>query len=369
MIKTTLSEYAKVQGGYAYKSTDFKSSGENRVLKIKNIRFGDVDYQDTVFISADLAEKTSDWKTKPNDILISMTGSGFNAPASLVGRVAKVKKNEPTAFINQRIGRIIVSDEIHSDFVYYWLSQHASQYYFVSNATGSANQVNINASTILSIDIPKISYERSKKIAEILNSLDNKIQLNNATNQTLEVIAQALFKSWFIDFNPVKAKIAALDALSPGERVGVRGQHLANQAAMTAISGKNKDKLDELQENHPEQYAELLATAKLFPSEMQDSELGQIPLGWEVSMIGEEVQVVGGATPSTKNTDFWKDGCIHWTTPKDLSGATDRILIDTDRKITKLGLQKISSGLLPVDTVLMSSRAPVGYLALVYRHA
>ncbi len=127
--------------------------------------------------------------------------------------------------------------------------------------------------------------EKQKKIVKVLGDFDGKIQLNNATNQTLEAIAQALFKSWFIDFDPVKAKITALDALSPGERAGVRGQHLANQAAMTAISGKNKDELDELQHNHPEQYAELLATAKLFPSEMQDSELGQIPLGWKVSVI------------------------------------------------------------------------------------
>lgn len=73
---------------------------------------------------------------------------------------------------------------------------------------------------------------------------------------------------------------------------------------------------------------------------------------------------VGGGTPSTKNPEYWDDGVINWTTPKDLSSLQDKILTDTGRKITEQGLAKISSRLLSVDTVLMSSRAPVGYLAL-----
>ena len=86
--------------------------------------------------------------------------------------------------------------------------------------------------------------------------------------------------------------------------------------------------------------------------------------GWRYSEIGNEVTVVGGGTPSTKNADFWEGGHIHWTTPRDMSNLTDKILLDTNRKITDAGLAKISSGLLPKNTVLMSSRAPVGYLAI-----
>jgi type I restriction enzyme S subunit len=97
---------------------------------------------------------------------------------------------------------------------------------------------------------------------------------------------------------------------------------------------------------------------------MQESELGEIPEGWEVSSIGDEVEIAGGGTPPTKNPEFWENGTIHWTTPKDLSNSQDKIMISTERKITEKGLSKISSRLLPVGTVLMSSRAPVGYLAL-----
>lgn len=85
-------------------------------------------------------------------------------------------------------------------------------------------------------------------------------------------MAQALFKSWFVDFEPVKAKITALEAGG--------SQEDAMLAAMTAISGKDSDALVVFEREHPEQYAQLKATAELFPAAMQDSELGAIPKGW-----------------------------------------------------------------------------------------
>jgi len=153
-----------------------------------------------------------------------------------------------------------------------------------------------------------------------------------------------------VDFEPVKAKIEAK----------ANGQN-PERAAMCAISGKTAAELDQLP---PDQFAQIRATAALFPDELTDSELGPIPKGWEYSTIGKEVDVVGGGTPSTKNPDFWDNGTFHWTTPKDLSGKQDKILLNTERKITQVGIGKISSGLLPIGTVLLSSRAPVGYLAL-----
>jgi type I restriction enzyme S subunit len=102
----------------------------------------------------------------------------------------------------------------------------------------------------------------------------------------------------------------------------------------------------------------------LFPDRLVESELGEIPEGWRHSTIGEEVTVCGGSTPSTKEPEFWEGGQHCWATPKDLSALKFPVLLDTDRKITDAGLAKISSGLLPVGTVLLSSRAPIGYLAI-----
>lgn len=73
---------------------------------------------------------------------------------------------------------------------------------------------------------------------------------------------------------------------------------------------------------------------------------------------------MGGGTPSTSEADYWRDGTFYWATPKDLSGLQDPLLLNTERRVTEAGLQRISSGLLPVGTVLLSSRAPVGYLAI-----
>src|SRR5690606_32438672 len=119
--------------------------------------------------------------------------------------------------------------------------------------------------------LPPLGTQRN--IVNSLDLLDRKIQLNHQTNQTLEQMTQAIFKSWFVDFEPVKAKIAALEAGGSEED--------ALLAAMQAISGKGEAELTRLQAEQPEQYAELRTTAELFPSAMQDSELGEIPEGWE----------------------------------------------------------------------------------------
>lgn len=230
-------------------------------------------------------------------------------------------------------------------YVYYLLKSIDFQRFNVGTGVPTLNRNHLS-----SVLVKNLEYKNEKVIAKILGDLDEKIHLNNQINQTLESIAQAIFKSWFIDFEPVRAKIAAKQA----------GQD-PDLAAMCAISGKSEAELEQMAK---EDFAELQATAALFPDELVESELGEVPKGWEVSTIGEQTQTVGGATPSTKNDEFWDKGNNHWTTPKDLSNLTDKILLNTDRKITDTGLKKISSGLLPKDTVLMSSRAPVGYLAL-----
>jgi type I restriction enzyme S subunit len=164
--------------------------------------------------------------------------------------------------------------------------------------------------------------KQQKAIAHILGTLDDKIELNRKMNQTLEEIAKAIFKSWFVDFDPVRAKAEGRPTGLPPE------------------------------------------ISDLFPDELVDSEIGEIPKGWEVKTISDLADCLGGATPSTKNPDFWDGGHLSWTSPKDLSKLESIHLLKTDRKITESGLKKISSGLLPVGTVLLSSRAPVGYLAL-----
>lgn len=156
-----------------------------------------------------------------------------------------------------------------------------------------------------------------------------KIDLNRRMNATLEGIARAMFQSWFVDFDPVRAKAN-----------GEPEDALCNRLGLTP---------------------DILA---IFPDSFQDSELGEIPAGWEVKEVQEVVETVGGSTPSTKNPDYWEGGTCAWATPRDLSKLQSPVLLDTERCITESGVAKITSGVLPTGTVLMSSRAPVGYLAI-----
>jgi type I restriction enzyme S subunit len=171
-----------------------------------------------------------------------------------------------------------------------------------------------------SLPIPPLSEQHT--IAHILGTLDDKIELNRRINETLEAMARALFKSWFVDFEPVLAKAEGRDTGLP--------QEIAN----------------------------------LFPDAFEDSELGNVPKGWRVSPIGDLADIVDGSTPSTKVSAYWEGGCHCWATPKDLSNLSVPVLLGTERQITEAALSQISSGLLPPGTVLLSSRAPIGYLVI-----
>lgn len=292
-----LSKFIKIQGGYAYKSNDFKIGGENPVLKIKNVRFGHIEYENAGFISDGLASSTDNFSTAEGDILISMTGSGPSAPQSLVGRVARVWKGEPKAWINQRVGRVVLKEEnkIHPDFIFYLLSSKSSQDFLVANSSGSANQANINGSTICSLPCPDIDFNTSKKIAVILKSLDEKIRINRQLNKTLEHISQAIFKSWFVDFEPTKAKIAAREVLL-AEKPDATPEQISTaeqQAAIQAIAGAGDIIPTEQLQN----------IADLFPNQMVDSDLGEMPEGWEVCISGELIDVRDGTHDSPKKAE------------------------------------------------------------------
>ena len=180
----------------------------------------------------------------------------------------------------------------------------------------------LKCADIPEFELPIPPLDVQKNIADILGALDDKIDLNRRMSETLEEIAWALFRSWFMDFDPVRAKMEGRDPGLPSEFTG------------------------------------------LFPDSFADSEMGELPSGWHVGSIAELAEVVGGTTPSTSNTSYWEGGEYAWVTPKDLAALDSPCLLRTDRKITAEGLAVISSGLLPVGTVLLSSRAPIGYRAI-----
>ena len=220
------------------------------------------------------------------------------------------------------------------------------------NASGTTF-LELSGSALKEIRLSVPDTETQRDIAHVLGTFDDKIELNRRTNETLEEMAMALFKSWFVDFLPVRAKQRARTQTGDPVR--------ANAAARTPPQGGSDWTVERARANLDSMDKSVV---DLFPDRFVDSELGEIPEGWEIKALGEVVDVLGGTTPSTKVSEYWRGGTHCWATPKDLSELSSPVLLDTERKITDSGLAKIGSGLLPKGSLLLSSRAPIGYLAI-----
>jgi len=218
--------------------------------------------------------KDSDFKKfqlVPNDIIMARTCS--------TGICYLVKKELPAVF-NNGLARIRLKiEKVDPQFIYYiFKSKHFSGY-IDGISGGTSVQLNMKIGDLLKyqFNLPPLSGQ--KEIARILSDLDKKIELNTQINQTLEQIAQALFKSWFVNFDPVRAKVQALsDGLSLEQ---------AELAAMQAISGKTPEELTALSQAEPDRYAELAETAKAFPCEMVEVDGVEMPKGWEYCSFGD----------------------------------------------------------------------------------
>lgn len=173
-------------------------------------------------------------------------------------------------------------------FLYYWLTSPIAKRRFDEVTIGSTQKaLTIVALKSIEIELPPIEIQNS--IVEIVDYLDGKFSNNRQTNQTLESISQAIFKSWFIDFEPTRAKIAARENGQDPER-----------ATMAVISARSIGDLDQL---CPEQQSRLKTMAALFPDVLVDSELGEIPKGWEIKLNGEVMDVRDGTHDSPKKSE------------------------------------------------------------------
>jgi type I restriction enzyme S subunit len=205
--------------------------------------------------------------------------------------------------------------------------------------------------------LPIPPLDEQIKISDILSSLDNKIELNRQINQTLESMAQAIFKSWFVDFEPVKAKISALKSGEDAEGVTC--------AAMRAISGKTDDELDKMEGGQPEDYAKLKTTAELFPAAMQDSELGEVPEGWNWKRADEICDISIGKTPPRKEPQWFSsfpDG-LKWVSIRDM-GECGVFALDTSETLTHDAVKKFNVKKIPDNTLILSFKLTVGRVAI-----
>ena len=244
----SLASVARVRSGCAFKSTDMGSAGVP-IIKIKNITPPTVDVVDCERVPLSVIESIAGaerYELSNGDILIAMTGA-------TVGKVGRFPLTDERYYLNQRVGKVYLTnpDEADYRFLYYVLSQDTYVRQIFAAADGSA-QANVSGTQIESfqISIPPLSEQRA--IAHILGTLDDKIELNRRMNETLEAMARAIFKSWFVDFDPVRAK-------AEGRKTGLPKP-----------------------------------IAALFPDSFEDSEWGRIPRGWCAATWGDQVSLEYG---------------------------------------------------------------------------
>ena len=184
-------------------------------------------------------------------------------------------------------------------------------------------QDNINLGTLDQLRFPLPPLSEQKEISAILCTLDDKIELNRQMSHTLEAMAQAIFKSWFVDFDPVTAKAAGRKPYGTDDE-----------------------------------------TATLFPSRLVAREQGLIPEGWNLVSFSTLVEIHGGGTPKTSVAEYW-GGTIPWFSVVDTPSSADIFVIDTEKKITNAALENSAAKLLPMGATIITARGTVGNLAIV----
>jgi type I restriction enzyme, S subunit len=254
---------------------------------------------------ADILDETSVAKagskiSRPGDVVLTSKGT--------FGRFAFVQIETPRFVYSPQLcyWRVKDSSIIDPRFLFFWMhsSDFWHQAYAVKNLTDMADYVSLKDQRNMTITVPPITTQR--RIADILSNYDRLIENNIRRIKILEEMAQMLYQEWFVNFR------------FPGH------------------------------EGVP----------------MVESELGLIPQGWKVEDIGDVVETLGGGTPSTKSLEYWEEGTINWFSPSDLTASNSMFIEKSSKQITALGLRKSSARLFPAYSVMMTSRATIGVIAI-----
>jgi len=240
-----------------------------------------------------------------------------------VDRRALVRDEEDGWLFSGRCLRIRPDPEkLDSVFLSYLLGLPSFKDYIRKIAVG-ATMLSINTEILSNVPICYPPLPIQHRIAHILGSLDDKIELNRQMNETLEAMARAIFKSWFVDFDPVRAK--------------AEGRQPAGMDA---------------------------ATAALFPDSFEEVDGREVPGGWGFGAMSNIIDLIGGGTPKTSVEEYW-NGEIPWFSVVDAPSDSDIFVIDTEKHITHSGVDNSSANILPTGTTIISARGTVGKLALV----
>ncbi|AEX22835.1 restriction endonuclease subunit S [Vibrio sp. EJY3] len=324
---TTLGEIAlgsngAVDGpfGSNLKASSYTESGIP-VIRGSNLSLGLDEFKsdEFVYVGDDTYSRLARSECLPQDIIFTKKGT--------LGQTGFVPQEPyPSYLISSNQMRLRVDPaKANPKYVYYWVSSKKA----IDKIRGESEhtgvpKINLDYLKKFPISLPSVSYQNSA--VEILDNLNDKIALNTQTSQTLEEMAQAIFKSWFVDFDPVKAK----------------------------MNGEQPDGMD-------------AATASLFPEKLVESELGLIPEGWDVLPSEKVATVAIGKTPPRKEPQWFSEDSkdVTWISIRDM-GNTGTFALDSSEYLTQEAVDKFNVKVIPDNTLILSFKLTVGRVAITH---
>jgi type I restriction enzyme, S subunit len=222
-----------------------------------------------------------------------------------IGKRALIRKEQEGFLCGTGCIKIELDNEVlNPQFLYYFLEQPQITDWIEKRAIGST-MLNLNTQIIRSIEIPEFPISEQNRIADILSSYDDLIENNRRRIQLLEESARLLYQEWFVRLR--------------------------------------------------------------FPGHEQVPVHDGVPEGWMVQKIADVAETIGGGTPSTSVPEYWDNGEVTWFVPKDITNNDSFVILESERKITAQGLRESSTRMLPAESILMTSRASIGFFA-IYEH-
>jgi type I restriction enzyme S subunit len=301
--------------GFPFKSQAYTDDpSAPRLLRGDNVAQGVLRWDGAKRWPKDEIDDVGQYWLKEGDVILAMDRPWIEAGL----KYAVARKADLPALLVQRVARLRGKSTLDTRFLKYIVGSRAFTEHVLAVQTGTAVP-HISGDQIRSFQFRLPPVDEQRAIAHILGTLDDKIEVNRRINETLEAMARALFKSWFVDFDPVRAKVEGRDPGLPK------------------------------------------AIADLFPDGFEDSELGEIPKGWEVVRVADIGNVICGKTPSTKVSEYYGDDVPFVTIP-DMHGKV--FATSTQRRLSHAGAASQIKKTLPDGAICVSCIATPGLVVI-----
>ncbi|MFB2729319.1 restriction endonuclease subunit S [Shewanella mangrovisoli] len=318
----TLGDFTSLFTGFPFKSNQFSDVEGTNLLRGDNVAQGTIRWENAKrWTTENVIDKHQNYLLRKNDVILAMDRPWIEAGL----KFAQVEEKDLPCYLVQRVACLRANDPDDQDFLKFIIGSRAFTEYVKLVQTGTAVP-HISGKQILAFEFRLPPKHIRLSIGKTLSDLDRKISINTQSNQTLEAMAQAIFKSWFVDFDPVKAK----------------------------MNGKQPQGMDE-------------ATASLFPDKLVESELGSIPEGWEF-LESEQVATVGiGKTPPRKEPQWFTENSadVTWISIKDM-GKAGAYAFDSSEYLTQEAVERFNVKVIPDNTLILSFKLTVGRVAITH---